>query len=88
LNKKYNIYKNYINNINRMLYLKCPTCKNILANKQVPYEKDLSDIENDKKLSTNEKNKLREDLLNKYKLDKYCCRMRLLSYTRLIDIVK
>ena len=71
-----------------MLYLKCPTCKNILANKQIPYEKDLADIHNNNKLSIKEKNIQREGLLDKYKLDKYCCRMRLLSYTRVIDIVK
>lgn len=71
-----------------MLYLKCPSCKNILGNKQVPFEKDLEKICEDVKLSDDQKNKSKEKLLDKYGLEKYCCRMRMLSYTPLINIVK
>lgn len=71
-----------------MLYLKCPSCKNILGNKQIPFKKDLKEICEDTKLSESQKNKKKEQLLNKYGLEKYCCRMRMLSYTPLIDIVK
>jgi len=71
-----------------MLYLRCPTCKNILGNKQLIFESEMEKINEDTILSTDEKNKKREDFFVKLGLDKYCCRMRLISYTKLIDIVK
>lgn len=71
-----------------MLYLKCPTCKNILADKQLPFEDDIKKICENPKLSEEEKKQEKMKLPTKYGLDKYCCRMRILSYTQLINIVK
>ena len=71
-----------------MLYLKCPTCGNILGNKQIGYERDLQAICEDTSLSDEERDEKKMELLDIYELDKYCCRMRMLTYTKLIDIVK
>jgi len=71
-----------------MLYITCPTCGNILGNKQIPFEEDLESICENDELSEEEKESQKRELLDKYKLDKYCCRMRILSYTKLINIVK
>lgn len=70
-----------------MLYLKCPTCKNILGNKQIPFENDIEKICENVSLSEEEKKKKKMELVDKY-VDKYCCRMRLLTYAKLINIVK
>jgi len=71
-----------------MLYLKCPTCKNILGNKQIPFEEELHNICENNDLTEQEKDDLKSDLLDKFNLDKYCCRMRILTYSKPIDIIK
>ena len=76
-----------------MLYLKCPTCNNLLGNKQIYYEENFDKIMKDHemgKITQEEADKLKIELLdfllpNK---DRYCCRMRILTYKRLINIIK
>jgi len=70
-----------------MLYLVCPTCKNILGNKQIPFKEELKKI-SESTQSINEQNKKKEEVLDKLGLDKYCCRMRITTYTEDIEIVK
>jgi len=72
-----------------MLYLKCPTCKKLLGDIQLIYEKILAEITKDREM-----NKITEDQANDYKAKlansfgvDYCCKTRLLTYIRLADII-
>lgn len=66
-----------------MLYYRCPTCKTLLANKIIPYEEELNKI----CASNNTNPKAKEDLLTKYHFINPCCRMRVMGYVKLIDII-
>ena len=76
-----------------MLYIRCPTCRKLLGDKQLYYEKHIDKITQDfemEKITHDESEKLKQDLIN-YLLpnqDRYCCRMRLMTYRRLIEFVK
>lgn len=70
-----------------MLYFKCPTCRTLLANKQLVYEKRLAEICNSNK-SKNEKDAEKKKLLDDLELIRQCCRMRIMGYIKLIDIIK
>lgn len=70
-----------------MLYMKCPTCKELLGNKQIPYEQGIKKINDDPNLSAEEKEKQQNELVVKFHLN-YCCNMRLITYKKLIDIIK
>ena len=76
-----------------MLYLKCPTCHKLLGNKQIYYEETFDKIIKDVEMgeiTNDEADKKKAELLNFILPDKdrYCCRMRFLTYKRLIEIVK
>ena len=68
-----------------MLYPVCPTCQNLLADKQLKYEEELEKICNDKKLNDEQMQKKKEKLLDDLGIKRYCCRMRVISY---LDQVK
>lgn len=70
-----------------MLYYKCPSCKTILANKQILYEKGLNDICNNTKMSEKEKDMAKRKLLDDLEIKNPCCRMRTLGYIQLIDFI-
>ena len=70
-----------------MIYLKCPTCSTILGNRQVFYETEIKKIINNKKLSNDEKNNEKLEVLNKLELTNYCCKMRVINYLNLTDIL-
>ncbi len=76
-----------------MLYLKCPSCHKLLGNKQIYYEENYDKITKDLemgKITSEEAEKKKIELLD-YILpdkDRYCCRMRVMTYKRLIEIVK
>lgn len=71
-----------------MLYFRCPTCKTMLANKQLFYEQRLDNISNNDKLSVKEKNNAKMKLLDELELYRSCCRMRIMGYISLIEIIK
>lgn len=71
-----------------MLYYKCPTCKIILANKQILYEKKLEEICNNNKMNDNEKSTNKKKILDELELHRPCCRMRMMGNIKLINIVK
>lgn len=71
-----------------MLYFKCPTCKTILANKQVPFEEGLDKICNNPKMSQKEKDSAKVELLDQLEVKRMCCRMRILTYVKQIEIIK
>ena len=70
-----------------MLYFKCPSCRTNLANKQIPFEKGMEKICASAK-SEEEMNKMKEELLDKLEVKRYCCRPRMLCYIDLIKIIK
>lgn len=74
-----------------MLYIKCPSCKKNLGDKQLQYETVLARICKDEEmgnLTTDEANKLKSKLILAFELDRYCCTTRLMTYKQLIHIVK
>lgn len=71
-----------------MLYFRCPTCKTELANKQLVYEDKLDKICNNSKMSKKEKDEAKMKLLDDLELVRYCCRMRMMTYTDLNKLIK
>lgn len=71
-----------------MLYYKCPTCRTILANKQIPFEERMETICDDDKMTDKDKNNAKGRLLDELQLTRECCRMRILTYCKLIEIIK
>jgi DNA-directed RNA polymerase subunit N (RpoN/RPB10) len=69
-----------------MLYGTCPTCKKVLGDKQIIYEKEMEKIVNDEKLSEEEKDNKKQELARKL-TTRYCCRMRLISYTDFAKLI-
>jgi hypothetical protein len=70
-----------------MLPSVCFTCGHLFADIQVPYENDIASIENDPKMNEEQKNTAKSKLLDKYHVTSYCCRMRVLGYVKLVDII-
>jgi len=74
-----------------MLPPRCFTCGHILANLELEYEEGLLQIDNNIKLTIEEKAEQKKQLINKLlpkRWEKrYCCRSKLISYVDLIQIV-
>jgi DNA-directed RNA polymerase subunit N (RpoN/RPB10) len=70
-----------------MLYYKCPTCRTVLANRQLPYEEGLQKICENEKLDKNKKDKEKMKLLDDLLISNICCRTRILTYLQIIDTV-
>lgn len=65
-----------------MIYTKCPTCKTKLSNKVEVFEKEFEKICNINDLSEENKQKRVDKLFDDIEIskDRYCCRMRMLTY--------
>ena len=59
INWNYRYLKIYLIYIIEMLYPVCPTCQNLLADKQIPFEEEMEKICNNKKLKEDEKQNLK-----------------------------
>ena len=74
-----------------MIPLTCPTCRDLLGNKQIYYENGIKEILKKKKLnkykSDEDEEKDKVKLLNELKLRRYCCKTLFLTYIPLIDII-
>lgn len=72
-----------------MLYIRCPTCNRLLADKMIIYEREIRNITDNPKLTNDEKQVEKIKLINSLKIppDRYCCRMRLMTYRDLVNIV-
>ena len=70
-----------------MYYLKCPSCGNIISNRIIKINEEYDKINNDFKLSNEEKDKKRTEAINSLKLKRYCCKSRLMTLPNLIDII-
>jgi len=62
-----------------MRYYRCPTCKTILADKELIYDKESEIIRENNNLSEEEKDVLLRELPRKLKLVRYCCIFRLIT---------
>ena len=70
-----------------MLIPKCPTCGKCLACYQVPYEEQLTEIENDPSTTKDEKNAKQMELINSFGLSRWCCKMRLKTYMQQVKVI-
>jgi DNA-directed RNA polymerase subunit N (RpoN/RPB10) len=74
-----------------MLPPRCFTCGHVLADLELEYEEGLNEIENNIKLSDEnkiaEKRKLIDKLLPGRWKTRYCCRARMISYVDLIKVI-
>lgn len=71
-----------------MLYSTCPTCGYFLGQKIMEWEEKSKEICDNPKYTKVEKEKLKEELLRKIKLRRYCCRMRLMSYKDIVQEIQ
>ena len=73
-----------------MIYIICPTCGRIMADKEIVYEEGLKLICDNPNLTNEQKDAEKMKLIDSLKIpmDRYCCRMRLLTYRDLVMIVK
>ncbi len=65
--------------------MNCPTCGYFLGQINIAYEDGKNRICNNPQLSSEDKEKELSKLLLSFKIRRYCCKMRLMSYK---DIVK
>lgn len=70
-----------------MLYPRCPTCGFLLANLELEYEAKREEICLNPDLTEEEREQQQQALINSFGLKRYCCKMRLLSYTDLIHLI-
>lgn len=71
-----------------MLPPKCFSCGSNLAHIQVPYEEKMKNICDNPKLSDEDKDVKKQELVNSFGLKNYCCKQRLLTYVDIIKIIK
>jgi DNA-directed RNA polymerase subunit N (RpoN/RPB10) len=71
-----------------MIYIRCPSCGYILGNRQILYEAKLDEIMNNPNLDEDAKLDLKTKLVDSLKLKRYCCKMRVITFKQLTDIVK
>jgi len=70
-----------------MLPPKCFTCNKLFADIELHLEAEYKRIENDPQLNEDEKLKQKEKLLDYLNMNRYCCRMRLISYVDLVQVI-
>lgn len=72
------------------LYIICPTCNRMLGDKIIPYEEGLKKICDNPNLTRQQQDDEKLKLVDSLKIpkDRYCCRMRLITYKDLTLIVK
>ena len=66
-----------------MLVPKCHTCGRIFADKQIPYEIALQKIVLDEEYKTSHQFDIKSEkakILEKLGINRYCCKMRFISY--------
>jgi DNA-directed RNA polymerase subunit N (RpoN/RPB10) len=71
-----------------MIYIRCPSCGYILGNRQMLYEAKLDEIVSNPNLDEDTKLDLKTKLVDNLKLKRYCCKMRVITFKQLTDIIK
>jgi hypothetical protein len=70
-----------------MLYVTCPTCGYFIGQKTIEYEEKKKNICTNALLSKEEKETELSKLLLSLKIRRYCCKMRIMSYSDLVNII-
>ena len=70
-----------------MLISVCPSCNKLFADIEILYENDVKEIQNNRDMTNDEKLDAIANLLDKYHVKRYCCRMRVMSYLSEIDLL-
>ena len=71
-----------------MIYMRCPTCGYIIGNRQILYESRLEEIDNNPNTDDDIKLELKTKLVESLKLKRYCCKIRVMTFKQLTDIIK
>lgn len=71
-----------------MIYFNCPTCGCNLSSRQRMYDKGLEEIESNPNIDEDKKLELKYKLIQDLELDRYCCKMRVITYKNKIEIFK
>jgi DNA-directed RNA polymerase subunit N (RpoN/RPB10) len=71
-----------------MIYMRCPTCGYILGNRQILYESRMEEIVNNPNTDDDIKLELKTKLVESLKLKRYCCKVRVMTFKQLTDIIK
>ena len=71
-----------------MIYLKCPTCAYVLGNRQKKYDLGLQEIHSNPNNDDETKLKLEEELIKSLEIERYCCKMRVITYKNKTEIFK
>jgi len=70
-----------------MIYMKCPSCGYLLGNIQIIYEKGLDEINSDPNTDEQTKLTLKTKLIESLEIKRYCCKMRVITFKQLTEIV-
>lgn len=65
----------------------CFTCGRLFADFSIPYDNDTTKIDNDTRMTNDEKNNAKAALLDKYHIKSYCCRARVLGQCNLTKLL-
>jgi len=68
--------------------MRCPTCGYILGNRQILYESRMEEIVNNPNTDEDIKLELKTKLVESLKLKRYCCKVRVMTFKQLTDIIK
>ncbi len=68
--------------------MRCPTCGYILGNRQILYESRMEEIVNNPNTDDDIKLELKTKLVESLKLKRYCCKVRVMTFKQLTDIIK
>ncbi len=70
-----------------MIYIKCPSCGLLLGNRQMVYEKGLEEINSNPNTDNEKKLELKTKLVESLGLKRYCCKMRVMTYKNMPEII-
>jgi DNA-directed RNA polymerase subunit N (RpoN/RPB10) len=70
-----------------MIYIKCPSCGLLLGNRQMVYEKGLDEINSNPNTDNTKKLELKTKLVESLGLKRYCCKMRVMTYKNMPEII-
>jgi DNA-directed RNA polymerase subunit N (RpoN/RPB10) len=70
-----------------MIYIKCPSCGLLLGNRQMVYEKGLDEINSNPNTDNDKKLELKTKLVESLGLNRYCCKMRVMTYKNMPEII-
>ena len=71
-----------------MIYLRCPTCGTVIGNRQIPYELQLQEIDNNPNIDEPERLTQKTRLIESMELKRYCCKMRIMTFKSKPIIIK